>query len=48
MTAPPIPIYMHDNPVTRGLVSSPGNRPWSSWKFCYLNGASLLRMHRLD
>ncbi len=22
---------MHNNPVTRGLVTSPGDWPWSSW-----------------
>ena len=40
--------YMHNNPVKRGLVSSPGDWPWSSWRFYYLQDASLLRMDRLD
>jgi putative transposase len=39
--------YMHNNPVTRGLVSSPGDWPWSSWRFYYLQDASILRMDRL-
>jgi putative transposase len=28
--------YMHNNPVQRGLVSQPGDWPWSSWRFYYL------------
>ncbi len=28
--------YMHNNPVARGLVSSPEDWPWSSWRFYYL------------
>src|ERR1039458_9627313 len=39
--------YMHNNPVKRGLVSSPGDWPWSSWRFYYLRDASILRMDRL-
>ena len=39
--------YMHNNPVTRGLVSSPGDWPWSSWRFYYLQDASILRMDRI-
>jgi hypothetical protein len=38
--------YMHNNPVTRGLVSSPGDWPWSSWRFYYWEDASILRMDR--
>jgi hypothetical protein len=38
---------MHNNPVTRGRVSSPGDWPWSSWRFCYLQDASILRMDRM-
>ena len=34
--------YMHNNPVTRGLVSSPGDWPWSSWRFYYWEDASIL------
>jgi hypothetical protein len=34
--------YMHDNPVKRGLVKQPGDWPWSSWRFYFLNDASLL------
>jgi putative transposase len=40
--------YMHNNPVKRGLVSAPGDWPWSSWRFYFLNDASILRMDRLD
>jgi putative transposase len=36
--------YMHNNPVKRGLVSSPGDWPWSSWRFYFLQDASILRM----
>jgi len=39
--------YMHNNPVKRGLVSAPGDWPWSSWRFYYLEDASILRMDRL-
>ena len=36
--------YMHNNPVKRGLVKQPGDWPWSSWRFYFLNDASLLTM----
>ena len=36
--------YMHNNPVKRGLVSPPGEWPWSSWGFYYWQDASILRM----
>ncbi len=36
--------YMHNNPVVRGLVKSPADWPWSSWRFYYLEDASILRM----
>jgi putative transposase len=39
--------YMHNNPVTRGLATSPGDCPWSSWRFYYLQDASILRMDRM-
>jgi hypothetical protein len=29
-------------------VSSPGDWPWSSWRYYYLNDLSALRMDRLD
>ena len=35
--------YMHGNPVRRGLVSSPEQWPWSSFRFYYLQDFSLLR-----
>lgn len=40
--------YMHNNPVKRGLVSSAGDWPWSSWRFYHLQDAPVLRMDRLD
>jgi len=40
--------YTHSNPVKRGMVSSPGDWPWSSWRFYFLHDASVLRMDRLD
>jgi hypothetical protein len=39
--------YMHNNPVKRGLVSAPGDWPWSSWRFYYLQDASILPMDPL-
>ena len=39
--------YMHNNPVTRGLVSAPGDWPWSSWRFYCLGDESVLRMNRM-
>ena len=36
--------YMHNNPVTRKLVDQPGDWPWSSWRFNFLNDRSLLPM----
>ena len=38
--------YMHGNPVKRGLVSSPDQWPWSSFRFYYLNDSSVLSMDR--
>ncbi len=40
--------YMHHNPVKRGLVSEPGDWPWSSWRFYFLQDASVLPMDRLQ
>jgi putative transposase len=40
--------YMHNNPVKRGLACSAGDWPWSSWRFYFLQDASILRMDRLD
>ncbi len=39
--------YMHNNPVKRRLVSSSVEWPWSSFRFYYLDDASILRMDRL-
>jgi hypothetical protein len=40
--------YMRNNPVKRGLAASPGNWPWSSWRFYNLGDRSVLEMDRLD
>ena len=40
--------YMHNNPVKRGLVNSPGDWPWSSWRFYYLQDTPVLGMDRWD
>jgi putative transposase len=39
--------YMHNNPVTRRLVSSAAQWPWSSWRFYYLEDRSVLEMDRV-
>jgi putative transposase len=39
--------YMHNNPVKRGLVRSPEQWPWSSYRYYYLNDSSLLSMDAL-
>jgi hypothetical protein len=39
---------MQNNPVVRGLVSSPADWPWSSWRFYHWEDASVLRRERLN
>ena len=39
--------YMHGNPVKCGLVASPEQWPWSSFRFYSLNDSSVLSMDRL-
>jgi putative transposase len=39
--------YMHSIPVKKRLVSSPHQWPWSSFRFYYLNDASVFTMDRL-
>jgi len=39
--------YMHANPVKPGLVISPDQWPWSSYRFYCLNDSSVLTMDRL-
>jgi putative transposase len=39
--------YMHNNPVKRGLVKAPGDWAWSSWRYYFVQDASLLAMDRL-
>ena len=39
--------HMHANPVTRRLVASADQWPWSSFRFYFLEDASLLSIERL-
>jgi REP-associated tyrosine transposase len=39
--------YMHNNPVARKLVEKAGDWPWSSWRFYFLDDASILSMDRM-
>jgi len=39
--------YRHVHPVKRGLVCSPEQWPWSSFRFYYLNDVCVLKMDRL-
>ncbi len=39
--------YMNQNPVKRRLVEKPEDWPWSSWRFHYLEDASILAMDRM-
>ena len=39
--------YMHNNPVKRRLVTSPHLRPWSSFRFIFLQDASIFPLDRL-
>ena len=39
--------YMHANPVERRLVASADQWPWSSFRFYFLQDASILSMDRL-
>ena len=39
--------YTHQNPVSRRLVSSPDQWPWSSFRFYDLNDSSVLMVDRL-
>ena len=39
--------YMHNNPVKRRRVNSPGEWPWSSWRLYFLGDDSLIVMDRL-
>ena len=39
--------YMHGNPVQRGMVTSPDQWPWSSFRFYFLGDDSVLPMDRL-
>jgi hypothetical protein len=41
--------YMYNNPVKRGLVKHPGDRPWSrrGGRFYFWNDASILGMDKM-
>jgi hypothetical protein len=39
--------YMHNNPMRRGLMSSPSDWVWSSWRFYFLDDESILRGDRV-
>ena len=39
--------YMHGNPVQRGMVTSPDQWPWSSFRFYFLGEESILPIDRL-
>ena len=36
--------YTHNNPFVRKLVDEPGDWPWASWRFYFLNDTSLSPM----
>jgi hypothetical protein len=38
--------YLHNHPVKRALVKQPGDWPWSSGRFYFWNGASILAMDK--
>ncbi len=38
---------MHHNPVKRGLVATPGDWPWSGWRFYHLGEGSILEMDQI-
>jgi REP-associated tyrosine transposase len=40
--------YMHLNPVKRGLVSLPGDWPWSSWLFYETGKTGLVKIDPVD
>lgn len=40
--------YIHANPVRRGLVGSPGDWAWSSWRNHHLGDDSVFRVDRLE
>jgi hypothetical protein len=39
--------YVHHNPVKRRPAASPEQWPWSSFRFYYVSGSSVLAMDRL-
>ncbi|HET9178256.1 MAG TPA: hypothetical protein VFQ24_07845 [Terriglobia bacterium] len=39
--------YMHNNPMVRKLVGQPGDWPWSSWRYYFLEDSSMIPMDRL-
>jgi putative transposase len=41
-------VYMHENPVRRGLVPHPGDWPWSSWSYYAMRNDGLMRIDSFD
>ncbi len=41
-------VYMHENPVRRGLVPHPGDWPWSSWSYYAMRNDGLMRIDLFD
>jgi putative transposase len=39
--------YVHNNPLTRGFMSSLGDWAWSTWRFYYLQDVLILRTVRM-
>jgi REP element-mobilizing transposase RayT len=39
--------YVHNNPVERKLAGSPGDWPWSSWRYYFQEDASIIAMDRM-
>ena len=40
--------YMHQNPITRGLVIHPKDWPWSSWSFYEKSGRGLVKIDPVE
>jgi putative transposase len=41
-------VYMHENPVRRGLVAHPRDWPWSSWSYYAMRDDGLMRIDSFD
>ena len=40
--------YIHSNPVRRGLVGSPADWPWSSWRNYHIGDDTVFRIDRFE